>query len=106
MNQPPEHDEETFWNLVDQFIEQANNAVDQAGDPALVSAALLQACSRFNAFVVAAASLDRKEYTEEMPSALSFLSDQFREQLEADLEDYREHYKVYIAKDRPEDPLH
>lgn len=104
MNQP--YDEDTFWNLVDHFIEQANEAVDQAGDPALVSAALLQACTRFNAFTVAAASLDRKEYTEEMPSALSFLSEQFREQLEADLEDYREHYKVYIAKERPEDPLH
>ncbi|MAN52484.1 MULTISPECIES: DUF3144 domain-containing protein [unclassified Marinimicrobium] len=104
MNQP--HDEDTFWNLVDEFIENANQAVDQAGDPALVSAALLQACSRFSAFVVATSSLDRKEYTDEIPSALSFLSGQFHEQLEADLEDYREHYKVYIANERPDEPLH
>lgn len=104
MNEP--HDEDIFWEIVDHFIETANEAVDQAGDPALVSAALLQACSRFGAFTVAAASLDRKEYTEEMPSALAFLSEQFREQLEADLEDYREHYKVYIAKERSDEPLH
>lgn len=99
-------DEEAFWALVDQFIESANQACDSETDPGLVSAALLQACSRFSAFTVAEASLDRKEYTEEMPSALEFLSKQFRQQLEADMEDYREHYKVYIAKERPDDSLH
>jgi len=104
MNEP--HDEDAFWEIVDHFIETANEAVDQSGDPALVSAALLQACSRFSAFTVATSSLDRKEYTEEMPSALAFLSEQFREQLEADMEDYREHYKVYIAKERSDEPLH
>lgn len=100
------HDEDIFWNLVDEFIERANEACDTAGDPALVSAALLQACSRFNAFSVASASLDRKEFTEEMPSALEFLTGQFHDQLQADLEDYREHYKVYIARERPDEPLH
>lgn len=104
MNEP--YDEEKFWELVDQFIETANNACDSAGDPALVSAALLQASSRFSAFTVAAASIDRKEYTEEIPSALEFLSEQFQQQLAADMEDYREHYKVFIAKERPDDSLH
>lgn len=96
-------DEEALWALVDHFIEQANEAVGEAQDPALVSAALLQASARFNAFVVAASSIDRKEYTEEMAPALDFLSNQFREQLASDLEDYREHYKVYITKERPGD---
>ena len=54
------------------------------------------------AFVVAASSLDRKEYTDEMESALQFLTTQYREHLRADLEDYRENYKVYIVKERPE----
>jgi hypothetical protein len=99
MNKTP--DDEAYWNLVDDFIRRANDACDTA-DPAAVSAALLQASARFSAFVVAASSLDRKEFTEEMESSLQYLTTQYRENLRADLEDYRENYKVYIAKERPE----
>lgn len=99
MNKTP--DEEAYWNLVDDFIGRANEACDQA-DPSVVSAALVQAAARFGAFVVAASSLDRKEYTDEMESALEFLTKQYREHLRTDLEDYRENYKVYIVKERPE----
>lgn len=94
-------DQEAYWDLVDEFIRRANEACDQA-DPNVVSAALVQAAARFGAFVVAASSLDRKEYTDEMDSALEFLTKQYREHLRADLEDYRENYKVYIVKERPE----
>ncbi|MDQ2076818.1 DUF3144 domain-containing protein [Marinimicrobium sp. ABcell2] len=99
MSKAPE--DEAYWNLVDEFIQRANEACDDA-DPSAVSAALLQASARFSAFVVAASSLDRKEFTEEMDSSLQFLTTQYREHLRADLEDYRENYKVYIAKERPE----
>jgi len=94
-------DEAAYWDLVDDFIHRANEACEQA-DPSAVSAALVQAAARFGAFVVAASSLDRKEYTDEMESALQFLTTQYREHLRADLEDYRENYKVYIVKERPE----
>ena len=94
-------DQEAYWDLVDDFIRLANEACEQT-DPSAVSAALVQAAARFGAFVVAESSLDRKEYTEEMESALEFLTKQYREHLRADLEDYRENYKVYIVKERPE----
>lgn len=87
-----------FWNLVDSFIEQANNACEDA-DPGVVSAALLNAAARFNAFVVAASSIDRKEYTEEIESARNYLTGRYRELVSENLEDYRENYKVYVRAD-------
>ena len=96
------HDEDLFWNLVDQFIQSANDACDDA-DPGVVSAALLNAAARFNAFVVATASLDRKEYIEEMDSSLNYLTGRYREILRDNLEDYREHYKEYIRADENTD---
>ncbi|MGB3608753.1 MAG: DUF3144 domain-containing protein [Cellvibrio sp.] len=95
------HDEELFWNLVDQFIQNANDACDQA-DPGVVSAALLNAAARFNAFVVASSSLDRKEYIEEMDSSLNYLTGRYREILRDNLEDYRDHYKEYVRPDEKE----
>ncbi len=88
-------DETQFWSLVETFIEQANQACEQA-DPGLVSAALLNAASRFNAFAVASASLDRKEFGEEVESALNYLTGRYRELLREDLQDYYENYKVYV----------
>lgn len=99
---PADNEDEQFWQLVDAFIESANDAAETIGDPAPVAAALLQACARFNAFTVAAASLDRKAYAQDIPPALDFLSRQFQQELEEDLEDYRENYKVYIANERDE----
>ena len=87
-----------FWNLVDSFIEQANNACEEA-DPGVVSAALLNAAARFNAFVVAASSIDRKEYIEEIESARNYLTGRYRELVSENLEDYRENYKVYVRAD-------
>jgi len=94
-------DEQQFWDLVDNFIQQANDACDDA-DPSVVSAALLNAAARFNAFVVATASIDRKEYIDEMDSSLNYLSGRYREFLRENLEDYRENFKVYIRADEPE----
>ena len=90
-------DEELFWNLVDQFIQQANTACEEI-DPGVVSASLLNAAARFNAFVVATSSLDRKEYIEEMDSSLNYLTGRYREILRDNLEDYREHYKDIFVR--------
>lgn len=91
--------DESFWNQVDTFIEQANTACEEQ-DPSAVSAALLHAAARFNAFVVAASSLDRKEYIAEMEPSLNYLTDNYRKLLRDNLEDYREHYKIYIQAAR------
>ncbi len=93
--------DELFWNLVDEFIERANARCDDA-DPSMVSAALLQAAARFNAFTVAGASVDKKEYTEEIEPSLRYLTNQYRDILRDNLEDYRENYKGYMRSDEDE----
>lgn len=94
-------EDDQFWDLVDAFIEQANNACDDL-DPGAVSAALLNAAARFNAFVVATSSINRKEYIEEIDSAQKYLTGRYAELVRNNLDDYREHYKLYIG-DKDED---
>jgi hypothetical protein len=96
-------EDDQFWDLVDAFIEQANNACDEL-DPGAVSAALLNAAARFNAFVVASSSIDRKQYIDEIESAQKYLTGRYAELVRNNLDDYRENYKVYIGdKDEDED---
>ena len=94
-------EEGQFWDLVDAFIEQANSACDEA-DPGMVSAALLNAAARFNAFVVASSSLDRKEFIDEIESAQKYLTGRYAELVRDNLDDYRDNYKVYIRPDEEE----
>lgn len=91
-------DEAQFWDLVDAFITQANNACEEV-DPGIVSAALLNAAARFNAFVVASSSLDRKEFIEEIESAQNYLTGRYRDLVRDNLDDYRENYKIYVRPD-------
>ena len=87
-----------FWNQVEAFIQQANDACDQA-DPGVVSAALLNAAARFNAYVVASSSLDRIEYAADVDETLNYLTGRYRDFLREHLEDYRDNYKTYIRAD-------
>ena len=97
-------DEKQFWDLVDAFIENANGACDDL-DPGIVSAALLNAAARFNAFVVASSSLDRKEYIDEIESAQKYLTGRYAELVRNNLDDYRDNYKVYIRPDEPHEEI-
>ncbi|HWV14522.1 MAG TPA: DUF3144 domain-containing protein [Cellvibrio sp.] len=94
-------DEKLFWDLVDAFIEKANTACDDV-DPGIVSAALLNAAARFNAFVVATSSIDRKEYIDEIESAQKYLTGRYHELVRNNLDDYRDNYTIYIRPDEPE----
>ncbi len=91
-------EEAQFWDLVDAFIEKANDACDEA-DPGVVSAALLNAAARFNAFVVANSSIDRKEFIDEIESAQKYLTGRYAELVRDNLDDYRDNFKVYIRPD-------
>lgn len=94
----PQDNDQEFWNLAEQFIEQANSALENS-DPGKIGAAMLYAATRFNAFVVASASVDRKEFMEDMDETMDYLSKQFRHMLGDNLRDFKENYKVYIKHD-------
>lgn len=101
MNQT--NDEKLFWDLVENFIQRANDACDDA-DPGIVSAALLNAAARFNAFVVAHSSLDKNEFAEDVENSVNYLSGRYRDFLKEHMEDYRENYRQLIGvRDLPEE---
>lgn len=94
----PNDNDQAFWDLTEHFIEQANSALETT-DAGKIGAALLYAAARFNAFVVASASVDRKEYIADMDEAMEYLSKQFRHMLGDNLRDFKDNYKVYIRND-------
>jgi hypothetical protein len=97
------NDDDIFWGLVETFIEQANDACDDA-DPGIVSAALMNAAARFNAFVVAQSSLDKNEFAEDVEGTTNYLSGRYRDFLKEHMDDYRENYTTLIGnRDVPEE---
>ena len=98
-----EDDENVFWDLVESFIQKANDACDDA-DPGVVSAALLNAAARFNAFVVAHSSLDKNEFAEDVENSVNYLTGRYRDFLKEHMEDYRENYRQLIGvRELPEE---
>lgn len=97
------NDDDLFWGLVETFIEQANDACEDA-DPGIVSAALMNAAARFNAFVVAQSSLDKNEFAEDVDGTTNYLSGRYRDFLKEHMEDYRENYSTLIGvRELPEE---
>jgi len=86
---PPDQE---FWNIADAFIERANEYSRTAG-VAKVSAALLYAASRFNAFVAAAATDDESTFRQESEKALEYFSAQYKKMLRENLDDWADNYK-------------
>jgi hypothetical protein len=96
-------DDDLFWELVEKFIERANDACEDA-DPGIVSAALMNAAARFNAFVVAQSSLDKNEFAEDVEGTTNYLSGRYRDFLKEHMEDYRENYTTLIGnRELPEE---
>jgi hypothetical protein len=96
-------DDDLFWELVEKFIEQANSACEEV-DPGIVSAALMNAAARFNAFVVAQSSLDKNEFAEDVEGTTNYLSGRYRDFLKEHMEDYRANYTSLIGvRDLPEE---
>ena len=89
--------EQQFWPLVEEWIDTANQRASLQ-EPALVSDALLYAAARFNAHTVAAASTSRVEFKAELGDIKALLMEQFEVMLDANLDDYLENYKIYLAR--------
>lgn len=97
------NDDDIFWDLVETFIEQANNSCEDA-DPGIVSAALMNATARFNAFVVAQSSIDKNEFAEDVEGTTNYLAGRYRDFLKEHMEDYRENYSSLIGnRESPEE---
>ena len=96
-------DDDIFWELVETFINNANDACDNA-DPGIVSAALMNAAARFNAYAVAQSSLDKNEFAEDVEGTTNYLTGRYRDFLKEHMEDYRDNYTALIGnRELPEE---
>jgi len=93
-----ENKDKAFWDLVDKFVDLANDETDQQ-HAGTVNDAFLYAAARFSAHIVAVSSEDRKAFKEDKDEALNHVTDQFRTMLEDNLEDYQENFKIYTSSE-------
>lgn len=94
--------QDAFWQLVERLVELANQAPEELALTE-VGGALLVAAARFNAYALAASSLDQANFQEDRRQALSDYTGQFKQLLADDLDDYDAHYAQLIGNKAPAD---
>jgi hypothetical protein len=80
-----------FWDLADAYIALANTQLNEA-KPSRVSAAALFAASRFNAFVITAATESKAQLIAEKESAIAYFLNQYETMLRENLDEHLARY--------------
>ena len=88
-----------FWGRADAHIELANRYCDTV-EAGKVSASLLYAASRFNAFIVASNASSAESLSQSRAEALDYLTEQFRSMLAENLDDHIKNFSKYGARKR------
>ena len=84
-----------FFKRTDAFIKVANELTSDH-DIGKVSASMLYAAARFNAFIVASSAKDKAEADRNKVEAIEYFTNQYRSMLMANMEDYIEKYDDYL----------
>ena len=93
--------DEIYRQMVDSFIDRANEFTD-GNSPQNVGMALLYAASRFNAFVVSQHAQTEADYERDLPKARDFFRGQYERMLDENLEDYKSVYGKYSHLVKPQ----
>ena len=88
--------DEEFWNLADSFIDLANEHCDTVRR-SKVSATLLYAAARFNAFIVAAGTKTKGEFQNDKESAIAYFLERYQKMLRENLDDHERTYGKYMG---------
>ena len=89
-----ENEQTEFWNRADEIIAVANGQL-QSSTVGKVSASLLYAAARFNAFNTANSAIDLKEMKKSKDEAIDYFTGQYRKVLEENLADYIDNFDRY-----------
>ena len=84
--------DEHFRQLVDAFIDRANELVESS-NPENVGLALLHAASRYNAFVVSTHAPTLADYNKDFFKAREYFLAQYESMLDENLNDYKKVYE-------------
>ena len=85
-----------FWDMTDSFIQLANTHLNEA-KPSKVSASALFAASRFNAFVITAASESKEQFIAEKEAAIAYFLEQYEKMLRENLDEHLARYEQHTS---------
>ena len=88
-----------FWERANALINTANDQCD-AAHPNEVGASTLYAASRFNAFIVAKSTGSADNMQAEKDRALDYFTDQFRQMMAANLDDFIANFSDFMGGDK------
>jgi len=89
-------DDQQFWQLIDQFIQHANEQGQASGAPPHVAgAALLFAAARFNAYVLARSAGSAEQFSANKDNALEYFRGQFDKMMSENMADYETNFDKY-----------
>lgn len=86
-----------FWERADEFIHLANKQCQKAAS-GKVSSSLLYASARYSSFLLATTADNAEEMKKDRDKAIEYFTDQYKNMLIDNLDDYIENHKEYIKK--------
>jgi hypothetical protein len=86
-----------FWDRADNVIRLANEQCESA-QRSKVSASLLYATARFNAFIVAGNANNAEEMKQDKEDAVQYFIEQYRKMLVENLDDYIKNFSKYVGR--------
>ncbi len=92
-----ENRDDVFWQITDEFIQQANDQCDKHKN-GKVSTSILFSAARFNAFMYASTAKNHAEYLKDKDMAIEYLTEQYKKVLIENLDDYEKNYDDYVGK--------
>ncbi len=93
-----ENTDNEYWDVVSDFIEQANKCTEDR-TPGEVASALLNAAARYSAFYLAGSSESRKDLKEDKDALVQDVSREFKKRFAENLEEYIADYKIHFERD-------
>lgn len=89
--------DDDFWGMTDEFINLANKLCDSHKN-GKVSNSILFSAARFNAFMYASTSKGKDDFIKEKELAIEFLTNQYKQVLTENLNDYEKNFDDYVKK--------
>lgn len=89
--------DEAFFQRADAHIKLSNEQISKDVSHGKVSASMLYAAARFNAWVSATGYLSRTEMAKGRAETLEYFCKEYRKMLEENLDDYIANYEKYMG---------
>lgn len=87
-----------FWERADAIIHLANEQGTKVPN-SNVSASLLYAAARFNAFIVANGATSAETMRKDKDEAIQYFTEEYRKMLSQNLDDYIANFSAYLPRD-------